>query len=51
MRHQNTPAFVSKKLVQLFGVSNPSPSYVERVTNAFKDGVYNKNGATFGDET
>jgi uncharacterized protein (DUF1800 family) len=51
MRHQNTPAYVSKKLIQFFGVSNPTPGYVLRVTQAFKDGTFTKNGATFGDDT
>ena len=51
MRHQNTPAYVSKKLIQFFGVSNPTPGYALRVTQAFKDGTFTKNGATFGDGT
>ena len=51
MRHPNTPAFVCKKLVQYFGVSNPTPGYVSRVTQAFKNGSFTKNGITFGDNT
>ena len=51
MRHQNTPAFVSKKLIQYFGVSNPTPGYASRVTEAFKQGSFSKDGVTFGDGT
>lgn len=51
MAHPNTPPFVSKKLIQYFGVSNPSPDYTFRVTQAFKEGSYSKNGVTFGDGT
>lgn len=51
MRHQNTPAFVSKKLIQYFGVSNPTPGYSLRVTQAFQQGSYSKDGITFGDGT
>jgi hypothetical protein len=51
LRHQNTPAFVSRKLIQYFGVSNPTPGYSLRVTQAFKQGSYSKDGITFGDGT
>jgi hypothetical protein len=51
MRHQNTPAFVSKKLIQYFGLSNPSPGYALRVTEAFKKGTFSNRGVTFGDGT
>lgn len=35
--HSNTPAFVCKFLIQRFVTSNPSPAYVARVANVFKD--------------
>jgi uncharacterized protein (DUF1501 family) len=41
MNHENTPPFVSKLLIQRFGVSNPSPGYIERVASAFHAGSYN----------
>jgi uncharacterized protein (DUF1501 family) len=40
MNHENTPPFVSKLLIQRFGVSNPSPGYIERVASAFHAGYY-----------
>eukprot|EP00804_Cyclotella_cryptica_P005395 CCRYP_017085-RA/>CCRYP_017085-RA protein AED:0.06 eAED:0.06 QI:162/1/1/1/1/0.96/28/3961/2317 len=51
MRHPNTPAFISKKLIQYFGISNPTPGHALRVTQAFKQGVFSKRGVTFGDGT
>ena len=35
--HPNTPAFVSKQLIQHLVTSNPSPAYVQRVAAVFKD--------------
>lgn len=35
--HPNTPAFISKLLIQRFVTSNPSPGYVYRVAEAFRD--------------
>ena len=35
--HPNTPPFVSYRLIQRFTSSNPSPEYIERVTNVFID--------------
>ncbi len=35
--HPNTPAFVSKQLIQRLVTGNPSPAYVQRVVNAFKN--------------
>lgn len=51
--HENTPPFVSKLLIQRFGISNPSPRYIATVATAFKSGFYKySNGAitkSFGD--
>lgn len=33
--HQNTPPFICQRMIQLFVKSNPTPAYVERVSNAF----------------
>jgi len=39
-QHNNTPAFVARKLIQRFVTSNPSPRYVKVVSDAFRTGVY-----------
>ena len=41
----NTAPFLALLLIQRFGISNPSPGYVERVANAFVNGRY---GSNFG---
>ncbi len=38
--HPNTAPFISKQLIQRLVTSNPSPSYVLRVANAFDSGSY-----------
>ena len=38
--HENTAIFISKRLIQRFGVSNPSAAYVEAVQRAFRTGEY-----------
>lgn len=38
--HENTPPFISKNLIQHFGISNPSPRYIETVATAFRTGSY-----------
>lgn len=35
--HQNTPPFVSRFLIQRLVTSNPSPQYINRVANIFKN--------------
>jgi hypothetical protein len=48
MHHPNAAPFVSMQLIQhIAGISNPSPSYVERVSTAFVTGTFS-NGITFG---
>ncbi len=37
VNHSNTPAFISKQLIQKTVTSNPSPAYVARVAAVFKD--------------
>ena len=49
IRYESTAPHVSKRLTQVFGVSNPSPSYVSRVTQAFRSGTFSKGGVSFGD--
>jgi len=53
MHHDNTSPFVSKLLIQHFGISNPSPRYTETVASAFRKGFYQwtdgDSNVTFGD--
>jgi uncharacterized protein (DUF1800 family) len=37
VNHSNTPAFISKQLIQKTVTSNPSPAYIARVSAVFKD--------------
>eukprot|EP00586_Coscinodiscus_wailesii_P000799 CAMPEP_0172487324 /NCGR_PEP_ID=MMETSP1066-20121228/16359_1 /TAXON_ID=671091 /ORGANISM="Coscinodiscus wailesii, Strain CCMP2513" /LENGTH=2416 /DNA_ID=CAMNT_0013253867 /DNA_START=62 /DNA_END=7312 /DNA_ORIENTATION=+ len=39
-KNDSTPPFVSKLLIQHFGISNPSPRYVGVVSTAFFTGLY-----------
>jgi uncharacterized protein (DUF1501 family) len=38
--NSNTAPFLASRLIQRFGISNPSPRYVKVVATAFKTGVY-----------
>jgi uncharacterized protein (DUF1800 family) len=42
--HKNMPPFFARFLIQRFTVSNPSPTYINAVAEAFKTGLYNGNG-------
>ncbi len=44
-QHSNTPPFISRQLIQRLVTSNPTPAYIERVANVFRN---NGNG-TRGD--
>lgn len=41
--HTNTAPFVALRLIQRFGISNPSPAFIERVSNAFTNGYVDLN--------
>ena len=44
------PPFLAVRMIQRFGISNPSPGFVERVATAYKMGSYGQFGAgTYGD--
>ena len=51
--HENTAPFLALRFIQRFGVSNPSPGFVERVANAFStgrsEGLPNFGSGTYGD--
>lgn len=47
--HDNVAPFLAIRLIQRFGISNPSPRYVESVASAFKSGSYISGGKSFGD--
>eukprot|EP00808_Paulinella_micropora_P028586 g59653.t1 len=38
--HDNTPVFISMRLIQRLLTSNPSPKYIKRVADAFRTGSY-----------
>ena len=40
MQHPNTAPFVSRQLIQFLVSSNPSPAYVQRVSQTFRAGRY-----------
>ena len=42
-RHIKTPAHVAKRVIPPFVTSNPSPSYIPSVTDAFRGGVRRQN--------
>src|SRR5260370_803951 len=48
--HPNIPPFVARRMIQHLVTSNPSPAYVTRVANVFKNGTFTSpsNGAIFG---
>lgn len=40
LSHPNTAPFIATRLIERFGISNPSPRYVEVVSTAFATGKY-----------
>ena len=48
--HENTSPFLAKRLIQRFGISNPSPGYLLRVANAFRSGTYKWKSLSFGSD-
>jgi hypothetical protein len=48
MAHPNTAPFVAKQMIQHLVSSNPSPAYVQRVSQAFTAGRFTAGGGTFG---
>ena len=46
--HVNTAPFIVTRLIQRFGISNPSPGYVARVAGAFKSGTFVHDTLSFG---
>lgn len=49
--HDNVPPFLTVRVMQRFGVSNPSPRYVKTCAQAFKSGNYQSGSEIFGDGT
>ncbi len=47
--HDNLAPFLSVRIIQRFGISNPSPRYVQEVARAFTNGYYMNMGSSFGD--
>lgn len=48
IRNPSAAPFISKKLIQYHGISNPSPGFVQRVTHAFISGSFTSRGVSFG---
>jgi hypothetical protein len=48
VEHPNTAPFIATKLINLLITSNPSPLYVQTVSESFTTGTYSKGGQTFG---
>ena len=49
IRYRSSAPFISTKLIQYHGISNPSPGFVQRVSQAFIRGSFSSGGITFGD--
>ena len=47
--HPNVAPFISRRIIQRFGISNPSPRYLSQAATAFAKGFYTSQGITFGD--
>ena len=47
--HDNVAPFLTVRIIQRFGVSNPSPRYVQTCAQAFKTGRYESGSQSFGD--
>lgn len=46
----NVAPFICIRLIQRFGVSNPSPRYVSQCTKAFRSGRYESGSVVFGND-
>ena len=42
--HKNMPPFFARFMIQRFTISNPSPNYIQSVSQAFKTGLYKGSG-------
>jgi len=47
--HDNVAPFLTTRIMQRFGISNPSPRYVQTCVQAFKTGLYISGNESFGD--
>lgn len=47
--HPNTPPFLASRILQRFGISNPSPKQIKRAAKAFIRGTYESHGVEFGE--
>jgi len=46
--HDNTAPFIATRMIQRLTTSNPTPRYIETVSNAFKSGYYTAGNTSFG---
>ena len=49
VQHPNTSPFLAKRMIQRFGISNPSPDFIKDVATAFKTGFFVSGSISFGD--
>ena len=49
--HDSHPPFLALRLIQRFGISNPSPDFIRRVATAYQSGYYMLGSNTFGTGT
>lgn len=48
--HPNHPTFLAIRMIQRFGISNPSPEFIMRVSETYKAGSFNEFGSgAYGD--
>lgn len=46
--HPNTAPFLAIRFAQRFGISNPSPRYVEAISSAFRTGIFTDGSTSIG---
>lgn len=48
VQHPSHPPFLATRMLQRFGISNPSPGLIKRVVGAYRSGVYAAGATQFG---
>jgi hypothetical protein len=50
-QHPSHPPFLATRMIQRFGISNPSPGFIKRVVDAYRSGRYTAGAKQIGDGT
>lgn len=50
-QHPSHPPFLATRMMQRFGISNPSPGFIKRVVGAYRSGLYTAGAKQIGDGT